>query len=89
MDGKWVIFEPKSGRYFKATYYTVMKTVYSLNKRIESDVLKWNDVFSMFGLPTLSAGEITFNYDRVSSHFDLGMGTDDFTPVVIIDYIKN
>ena len=89
MSDEWKIFEPKSGRYFKASFDAIMETVTSLNKRIETDVLKWNDIFRAFRLATIAAGELPFEYDRVSSHLDFGMATDDFAPVVVIDYIKN
>ena len=89
MNDTWTIFEPKSGRYFKATFDSIMETASSLNKRLETDALKWNDIFRAFWLPTLAFGGLPFEYDRVSSHLDFSMDSDSFAPVVVIDYIKN
>lgn len=89
MNDEWKIFEPKSGRYFKASFDAIMETASSLNKRLETNTLKRNDIFSAFWLPTIAFGELPFEYDRVSSHLDFGMVTDDFAPVIVIDYIKN
>lgn len=87
MNELWTIYEPKSGRYFKATFDDVMKMIESLNKKIESGDMKWNDIFRAFGLPEVMLGELIFDRAKLNSHLDFGIETDDFAPVIVIDYI--
>ena len=87
MNDMWTIFESKSGRYFRMDFDTVMETIDSLNKRIKTNAMKWNDIFRAFRLPELMIGELPFNHARVNSHLDFGIKTDDYAPVVVIDCI--
>lgn len=89
MDDKWIIFESQSGRFFKSTYDAVLTTVDYLNKKIETEVLKWNDIFRAFELPELDIGELPFDYDKVSSHLNFSFDVGDSSPLLVIDYIKN
>lgn len=89
MDDKWTIFEPKSGRYFKASFDTVMTTISYLNKRIENEALIWNDIFRAFGLSALDVGKLPIDCDKISSHLDFGFESGSFAPLTVIDYIKN
>ena len=66
-----------------------MKTADLLNEKIKENVIKWNEVFDAFNIPGLLLFEDRpFEYDEVPSHLDFSIETDDFAPVIVIDYIK-